>query len=86
MQELRAAAITSFMAKEIFRASGLSLLGISNQRVEGDRQKVSSGEAMSPLLLVRDASNGKVIVADGYQRLCAVFSYDESALIPRKIV
>lgn len=86
VQELRAAGVLTFMAKDIFRASALSLLGISNQRVERDRQKVASGKSMSPLLLVRDSGNGKVIVADGYHRLCAVYSYDESALIPCKIV
>lgn len=86
VQALRAAAMTRFLAKDIFRASGLSLLGISNQRVESDRQKVASGKALSPLLLVRDPGNGKVIVADGYHRLCAVYSYDESALIPCRIV
>lgn len=86
VQKLRSAAMSSFMAKDIFRASALSLLGISNQRVEHDRQKVASGKSMSPLLLVRDSGNGKVIVADGYHRLCAVYSYDEEALIPCKIV
>jgi len=29
---------------------------------------------------------GRVIVADGYHRLCAVYSYDEDAVIPCKIV
>ncbi len=86
VQELRAAAMSTFMAKDIFRASALSLLGISNERVERDRQKIASGKLMSPLLLVRDAGNGKVTIADGYHRLCAVYSYDESASIPCKIV
>lgn len=65
LRRLRAADLTSFMAKDIFRASGLSLLGISTQRVETDRRKVAAGKALSPLLLVRDASYGKLIVADG---------------------
>ncbi len=86
VKELRAAGMSTFMAKDIFRASALSLLGISNERVERDRQKVASGKLLSPLLLVRDSGNGKVIVADGYHRLCAVYSYDESASIPCKIV
>jgi hypothetical protein len=34
---------------------------------------------------VRDSVNGKVIVADGYHRLCAVYSYNEDAVIPCKI-
>ena len=34
---LRATGLTQFKAKDIFRASGLSLLGISNSHVEKDR-------------------------------------------------
>jgi hypothetical protein len=83
---LRHAPITEFKAKDIFRASGLSLLGISNGHVERDRQKIQSGRELSPLLLIRDSANNKVIIADGYHRLCAVYSYDEDALIPCKIV
>jgi hypothetical protein len=29
---------------------------------------------------------GKLIIADGYHRLCAVYKFDEDAMIPRKIV
>jgi len=41
------------------------LLGIGNLHVEHDRKKVLAGESLSPLLLVRAASNEKVIIADG---------------------
>ena len=41
---------------------------------------------LSPLLLVRDADAGRLIIADGYHRLCAVYSIHEDALIPCKIV
>ena len=83
---LRAAELVQFKAKDIFRASGLPLLGISNSHVEKDRAQIDKGEALSPLLLVRDEKNGKVVVADGYHRLCAVYQVDEDAWIPCKIV
>ena len=83
--KLRASNTTQYKAKDIFRASQLSLLGISNLHVEKDKQKILNGKALSPLLLVRDETNGKVIVADGYHRLCAVYEFDEDALIPCKI-
>jgi hypothetical protein len=83
---LRASPVGQFKAKDIFRASQLSLLGVSNLHVEKDRKKIQSGTPLSPLLLVRDKANGRVIIADGYHRLCAVYSYDEDALIPCKIV
>ncbi len=84
--QLKSAGIMEFKAKDIFRASGLSLLGVSNSHVEKDRKKIQRGQKLSPLLLVRDLRHGKVIIADGYHRLCAVYSCDEDALIPCKIV
>jgi hypothetical protein len=86
VNKLKKAPTSEFKAKDIFRASGLSLLGISNLHVETDRKKIRKGLAISPLLLVRDKENGKVIIADGYHRLCAVYSFDEDATIPCRIV
>jgi hypothetical protein len=81
---LRAAKNTVFKAKDVFRASGLSLLGVSNSHVEKDREKIKSGRALSPILLVRDG--GRLIIADGYHRMCAVYAEDEDADIPCRIV
>jgi hypothetical protein len=83
---LKAAKMSQFKAKDIFRASGLPRLGQENFHVEKDRDKIRSGDDLSPILLVRDTPNGKVVIADGYHRLCAVYSFDEDAMIPVKIV
>ena len=83
---LRRVAIVTFKAKDIFRASGLSLIGISNSHVERDQARIREGQRLAPLLLVRMKDHGKLIIADGYHRLCAVYSFDEDALIPCKIV
>ena len=85
VEKLRRARMTKFKSKDIFRASGLSLLGISNYHVKKDRKKIKTGQYLSPLLLVRDSQTGKVVIADGYHRLCAVYSFDEDAVIPCKI-
>ena|ERR1035437_9354444 len=86
VEQLKKAHIANFAAKDIFRASGLSLMGVSNLHVEKDRKKIVAGEPLSPLLLVRAADNDKVVIADGYHRLCAVYSFDEDAVIPCRIV
>ena len=86
VKKLRQAKVSEFKAKDIFRASGLSLLGISNFHVKADQRKIREGREVSPLLLVRDSANGKVVIADGYHRLCAVYSFDEDAVIPCQIV
>lgn len=86
VRALRKAPVASFMAKDIFRASGLSLLGISNSQVEKNRKKILMGKPLAPVLLVRDPGRGRVVIADGYHRVCAVYTFDEDALIPCKIV
>jgi hypothetical protein len=83
---LKKAKVTRYKAKDIFRASRLSLLGISNLHVDRDRQKIKRAVPLSPMLLVRAPDQGVVIVADGYHRLCAVYDFDEDASIPCKIV
>jgi disulfide oxidoreductase YuzD len=85
VMELESAEISEFPAKDIFRASMLSLLGVSNSHVERDRTKIIQEEKLSPLLLFRNKRNGKLIIADGYHRLCAVYTFDENAMIPCKI-
>ena len=84
--KLKQTSITMFKAKDLFRASSLSLLGISNSHVERDIEKIKKSKKISPLLLIRDAPNGKVIIADGYHRLCAVYTFNEDELIPCKII
>jgi hypothetical protein len=84
--KLRRAPLVHFKAKDIFRASQLSLLGVSNSHVDKDWEKIRKGQSLSPLQLVRDEPNGKVVIADGYHRLCAVYGIDEDALIPCKII
>jgi hypothetical protein len=83
---LQRAEPTRFRAKDIFRASQLSKVGVSNQRVIRDRMKIKTGTPLSPILLVRDERNGKVVVADGYHRLCAVYEVNEDLWIPCRIV
>ena len=83
---LRRAEMNEFAAKDVFRSSGLSLLGVSNGHVETVRTQIIEKRALSPVLLYRDRRNGRLIIADGYHRLCAVYTFDEDAMIPCKIV
>ena len=84
-EQLKKAEMTAFAAKDMFRASGLSLLGVSDSHVEKDSARIARGEKLSPLLLYRDRTVSKLVIADGYHRLCAVYKVDEDAMIPCKI-
>jgi len=85
VNRLKKAAMAEFKAKDVFRASALPLLGVVNSHVKKNEEKIMAGEEMSPLLLIRDSANGRLIIADGYHRMCAVYSFDEDAVIPCKI-
>ena len=86
LDQLRKTSVSNFKAKDVFRASGLPLLSISNSHVDHDQKKILAGKPLSPILLVRTPGNLRVIIADGYHRMCAVYSIDEDASIPCKIV
>lgn len=85
VKKLKESKIVCFKAKDIFRASGLSLLGISNSHVEKNIKKIKKGKELSPILLVR-GENQNVIIADGYHRMCGVYHFAEDQWIPCKIV
>jgi hypothetical protein len=86
VQTLELEPITFFKARDIFRASGLPLLGISQHQIEHNLKKIKEGESLSPILLVRDIAFRRVIVADGYHRLWAVYHHNNNLEIPCQII
>lgn len=71
-------------AKDIFRASGLPLLPKDNVHVQKNIEKYKSEKKLSPLLLVR--GNEKLIIADGYHRMCASYYLTEDLEIRCRLV
>jgi hypothetical protein len=82
--KLRKAPVTWQVARDILRAAAISTIGISDS--DEERDKILSGQEVSPLLLVRHKETGRVIVADGFHRLCTVFKIDQRSKVPCKIV
>ncbi len=87
VNRLRTAPTVMHQAKDLERASGEKLLPPDDPDVRGKARKSESGP-LSPVLLVRgDALNGRrLIIADGYHRICASYYDDEDADIPCRIV
>jgi hypothetical protein len=85
---LKAAPIVRHQAKDLLRASGLALLPADNAHVASDLAKISRGERLSPVLLVRGDMRRAVnlVIADGYHRICASYHVDENADIPCHLV
>ena len=62
VERLKKADLILFKAKDIFRASGLSLLGVSNSHVERDRKKIANGERM---VICLEADQSRSVDAHG---------------------
>ena len=71
-------------AKDILRASLLPMLPDSNIHVKQNIKKVKNGKKLSPVLMVR--GNDKLIIADGYHRVCAIYYLSEDLTIPCRLV
>lgn len=69
-------------AKDILRASQLPLLPKDNIHVSQNLKKVKKGKKLSPVLLVRDT---RLIIADGYHRVCAIYYLSEDLEVPCRI-
>jgi hypothetical protein len=76
-------ALQHYAAKDILRASGLSLLSPDDSEVAADLAKVKGGRKLSPVLLVYGIP---LWVADGYHRVCASYHLDEKILVPCRVV
>jgi len=88
VDDLRSAPVGRWKAKDLLRASRLLLLPEDNPHVLVDLKKVSKGQKLSPVLLIRGrlASAAPLTIADGYHRICASYHLDEDADIPCRMV
>ena len=83
--KLRQAPMAEYAAKDILRASGTSILYIEAFDWSKHEKSLSDGKPLAPILLVRQSNGGPLIVADGFHRLCALFSANEEIKVPCKI-
>jgi hypothetical protein len=70
-------------AADLLRASGLPLLDQSNRHVKENVRKVRKGKKLSPVLLVEDR---RLVIADGYHRVCAIYELSEDLEVPCRLV
>jgi hypothetical protein len=82
--KLRNATTIVKKAKDVLRASELPLLPQDNIHVKQNLKKVKKGNKLSPVLLVK--KDNKLIIADGYHRVCATYYLSEDLDIPCRLV
>jgi hypothetical protein len=73
-------------ATDILRAAGIKPLRRKDPAVRAELDRFDRGQRYAPVLLVRDVTRHVVIVADGFERLCAGRLVNEDAVVPCRIV
>jgi len=81
IEHLHKSDTTERAAKDLLRAADLPLLDESDPHVREDLKRIHKGTPLPPVLLVRGEmkKGNPLIIVDGYHRICAVYSCDESA-------
>jgi hypothetical protein len=83
VEDLKSNKTITKKAKDVLRASRLPLLPKDNIHVKANLKKVKKGKKLSPVLLVRDEH--RLIIADGYHRVCAIYYLSEDLQIPCRL-
>jgi hypothetical protein len=88
VDELHHAPTVRRKAKDLLRAARLPLLPQDNIHVKRDLKRVTKGQQLSPVLLVRGRAGigTALIIADGYHRICASYYLDEDADVHCRLV
>jgi hypothetical protein len=86
VKRLKKAGISQYAAKDILRASGTPMATIKAFDWKRQQEQIAHGDALSPILLIRQDDGGPLIIADGFHRMCALFATDQEVSVPCKIV
>jgi hypothetical protein len=85
LRKLRAAPMSEYPAKDILRASRTPMSEVAAFDWDRQQQQIREGEALGPILIVRQNDGSGLIIADGFHRMCALFAEDELIKVPCKI-
>lgn len=83
VDRLRKAELITRRANDILRASRLDPAPLEDPGVIKDMVKIIEGQALSPILLVRDAD--RTDIADGFHRVSLVYRIDPYGDIPLRL-
>lgn len=84
--EMRAVQITEFKATDLLRAAQLAVPKSDDRPTREQVKRIKNGEPLAPVLLMRAGALKKVIIADGFHRVCAAFRIDPDVILHCKLV
>jgi len=85
LADLKAGTIVEYKATDLLRAAQLIVPKADDRPTREQIKKIKHGEPVSPVLLVRVPALRKVIVADGFHRICAAYRIDPGVILHCKL-
>ena len=85
LADLKAGTIVEYKATDLLRAAQLVVPKADDRPTREQIKKIKRGEPVSPVLLVRVPALKKVIVADGFHRICAAYRIDPDVVLHCKL-
>jgi len=85
LADLKAGTIVEYKATDLLRAAQLIVPKADDRPTREQIKKIKHGEPVSPVLLVRVPLLRKVIVADGFHRICAAYRIDPDVVLHCKL-
>lgn len=85
LAEMRAAPTVEYKATDLLRAAHLAIPEADDRPTREQIKKIKKGQAVEPVLLVRAPALRKVIVADGFHRICAAYRIDPDVTVHCKL-
>jgi len=85
LADLKAGTIVEYKATDLLRAAQLIVPKADDRPTREQIKKIKHGEPVSPVLLVRVPVLRKVIVADGFHRICAAYRIDPDVVLHCKL-
>ena len=85
LADLKAGTIVEYKATDLLRAAQLIVPKADDRPTREQIKKIRHGEPVSPVLLVRVPALKKVIVADGFHRICAAYRIDPDVMLHCKL-
>jgi len=85
LADLKAGAIVEYKATDLLRAAQLAVPKADDRPTREQIKKIKRGEPVSPVLLVRVPALKKVIIADGFHRICAAYRIDPDVVLHCKL-
>ena len=86
LADLRVAPIVEYKAIDLLRAAQLIVPKQDDLPTREQLRQIRDGEPIAPILLVRVEALKKVIVADGFHRICAAYRTDPDVMLHCKLV